>query len=469
MKCINPVIIAIVSAIGMICFLETHLYAATYAYLPNNHDTADSITRILSSDETNLKIEFESYADSGPHYGVAVIPGSSIVLVTLAGSDADDLVARISSSFFSDDPSDPSLTYSLDPQNDDTLGPRGIAIDSDGSFAYVANYDANSVSKINLATGVVDSITTDVGQNPWGIVAYYDDSEDINYVYVANYGSDTVTAITDDNDAISTGDISVGDRPVGIAITPDGNYVYVANQGDNSVSVIQTSDNTVLDTITVGAGPYGVAVGSDGQYVYVTNRDDSPGLVAVISTSSQSVTRWYEVGTSPMGVSAPKNGDFAYVVNHDGNSNYYISKIDISENSVSTITDEDGDATTNIIDNVEAIGVFIGGSKPSAPSSLSAEAVSHDEIELTWNDNSSDELGFKIERREGEQGDYVRIAKANENTTVYQNTGLDHNTTYYYRIQSYNEAADSNFAIETSATTEEGEFSWCFCGALLAK
>jgi YVTN family beta-propeller protein len=45
----------------------------------------------------------------------------------------------------------------------------------------------------------------------------------------------------------------------------------VANGGSDSVSVINTSNNTVVDTVTVGSGPDGVAVSPDGSRVYVTN------------------------------------------------------------------------------------------------------------------------------------------------------------------------------------------------------
>jgi YVTN family beta-propeller protein len=48
--------------------------------------------------------------------------------------------------------------------------------------------------------------------------------------------------------------ISVGVWPMGVAITPNGQFAYVTNLGDDTVSVIQTSDNTVIQTIFVGRG-----------------------------------------------------------------------------------------------------------------------------------------------------------------------------------------------------------------------
>lgn len=42
---------------------------------------------------------------------------------------------------------------------------------------------------------------------------------------------------------------------MGVAVTPDGNFVYVANAGSGDVSVIDTSTNTVVDTVDVGNSP----------------------------------------------------------------------------------------------------------------------------------------------------------------------------------------------------------------------
>jgi YVTN family beta-propeller protein len=89
-------------------------------------------------------------------------------------------------------------------------------------------------------------------------------------VYVANYEADTVSVIqTSDNTVVDT--VSVGDFPVGVSVTPDGSHVYVVNMNDDTVSVIRTSDNTVVDTVYTGEVPWGVAVSPDGSRVYVPN------------------------------------------------------------------------------------------------------------------------------------------------------------------------------------------------------
>jgi titin len=89
---------------------------------------------------------------------------------------------------------------------------------------------------------------------------------------------------------------------------------------------------------------------------------------------------------------------------------------------------------------------------PDAPSALTANAVSSSRIELTWEDNSDDESGFKIERKKS-GGTYTQIATVGDDITTYSSTGLSSNTVYYYRVRAYNSAGNSAYSNEASATT----------------
>ena len=51
---------------------------------------------------------------------------------------------------------------------------------------------------------------------------------------------------------------------------------------------------------------------------------------------------------------------------------------------------------------------FFVSPPPAAPSGLSATAVSSSQINLSWTDNSSDETGFKLERKTGAGGTWSR-------------------------------------------------------------
>ena len=90
---------------------------------------------------------------------------------------------------------------------------------------------------------------------------------------------------------------------------------------------------------------------------------------------------------------------------------------------------------------------------PAAPVNLAASAVSTSQINLTWTDNSSNETGFKIERKTGSGGTYAQIATTGANVTSYNDTGLSASTNYYYRVRATNSIGDSAYSNEANATT----------------
>jgi fibronectin type 3 domain-containing protein len=75
-------------------------------------------------------------------------------------------------------------------------------------------------------------------------------------------------------------------------------------------------------------------------------------------------------------------------------------------------------------------------------------------VNLSWTDGSTNEQGFKIDRKTGTSGTWSEIATVGANTTTYQSTGLSANTTYYYRVRAYNGTGDSAYTNEAFATTQ---------------
>jgi len=84
---------------------------------------------------------------------------------------------------------------------------------------------------------------------------------------------------------------------------------------------------------------------------------------------------------------------------------------------------------------------------------LTVTAVSASQLNLSWEDNASNEVGFKIQRKTGANGTYVQINTVGANTTTYSDTGLLGNTTYCYRVRAFNSAGDSGLSNEACATT----------------
>jgi outer membrane protein assembly factor BamB len=93
---------------------------------------------------------------------------------------------------------------------------------------------------------------------------------------------------------------------------------------------------------------------------------------------------------------------------------------------------------------------------PAAPTNLEAEVISSSEIKLTWNDNSDNEVGFKIERKT-DSTDWDEIKTVEANTITYTDTELTSNTRYYYRVKAYNQGGESNYSNMISITTLSSE------------
>lgn len=91
------------------------------------------------------------------------------------------------------------------------------------------------------------------------------------------------------------------------------------------------------------------------------------------------------------------------------------------------------------------------GTIPAAPSSFVATATSDANINLTWSDNSTDELSFKIERSL-DNSTWSLIHTTAANATSYSNSGLSPATLYYYRIYSSNATGDSAMVTDSETT-----------------
>jgi PKD repeat protein len=110
-----------------------------------------------------------------------------------------------------------------------------------------------------------------------------------------------------------------------------------------------------------------------------------------------------------------------------------------------TVTDNQGATHSTTL----SIGVSAAPTAPAAPSNLNASVGSGRVVTLTWNDNSSNESGFHIERAaKAKNLQFARIATVGANVRTYSRTETAE--TWVYRVQAYNGVGTS--AYSNSAT-----------------
>ncbi|NJO02195.1 MAG: hypothetical protein HC880_11350 [Bacteroidia bacterium] len=88
---------------------------------------------------------------------------------------------------------------------------------------------------------------------------------------------------------------------------------------------------------------------------------------------------------------------------------------------------------------------------PEKPDSLFAEALSSDEIQLTWKSALDNEDSFEIYRAFFVDGQYEQIGESSEESFI--DTGLFANTLYFYQVRGVNVSGMSEFSEIASDTT----------------
>ncbi|HEY0514528.1 MAG TPA: fibronectin type III domain-containing protein [Thermoanaerobaculia bacterium] len=93
-----------------------------------------------------------------------------------------------------------------------------------------------------------------------------------------------------------------------------------------------------------------------------------------------------------------------------------------------------------------------GPSAPNAPGALAAQAASSSAINLSWQDNSSDETSFRVEQLVN--GAFQEVQALAAGATQVQISGLAPSTAYVFRVRAANAAGNSAYSNTAGATTQ---------------
>ena len=253
-----------------------------------------------------------------------------------------------------------------------------------------------------------------------------------------------------------------------------GYYVYRGSAKQNSTPVTSTAySDTGLSALT----PYSYQVtavdntgnesakSSSASATTPACSDTTPPTVSITSpannttyTSAQTVIITASASDN-VGVTKVEFYDGATLQGTDTASPYtYSWSITSANNGTHTWTAKAYDAAGNSSTSSGVsltVNIASSTTPPLAPSDLTATALSSNQINLVWQDNSNNEDGFHVWRYHSSVG-WTQIAVVGANTASYSDTGLSASTTYQYAVRAYNSAGVSSWSNTVPATTLSG-------------
>ena len=348
-------------------------------------------------------------------------------------------------------------------------GPKGVAVDGAGNL-YIADSANHRIRRIT-PFGIIATIagTGEAGfsgdggpavaaqlSNPQGLTPdgagnlYIADTENHRIRRIDTSGTITTLAGTgrwgfsrDGGPAVTT---QLG-GPKGVAVDGAGN-VYITDADNNRIRRVDASGiiTTIAGTGERGfsgdgspavqallAFPQGVAIDRAGNLVFADadnnriRRVDSSGTITTFAGTGE----WGFSGDNGPAVQARlRNPDGVAV---DGSGNLYIA--DTGNHRIRIVT------------------LTTPPTALEAPSGLTATAVSSSGVDLNWRDNSDNETGFRVQRRQGDSDDWVQVGTTATNATTFSDVGLLADTLYHYRVQAFNDTEPSAFSNQAAVTT----------------
>ncbi|MBD6614388.1 beta-propeller fold lactonase family protein [Komarekiella sp. 'clone 1'] len=208
----------------------------------------------------------------------------------------------------------------------------GLAVSKDGNTLVAANFENDSISIVNTTNRqVVKEIKFFVpggkeatGEFPFDVALKNTNSGAATKAFISSQRDNEVLAVD-----ITSGEITrvpVGSQPNKVLLSTDQNRLYVANGNSDSISVIDTNNNSVVQTISLsrasdrykGANPNSLALSPDEHTLYATLGGEN--AVAVVDLQPGKVTGRIPTGWYPNSVSVSRDGQKLYVVNAKSNS-----------------------------------------------------------------------------------------------------------------------------------------------------
>ena len=156
----------------------------------------------------------------------------------------------------------------------------------DGSYAFVPNLDAGTVSVIDLLNRETDAEVEVCPGPPGGALT----PDQVTYIVACGDSDELVFINTASFEITARVSEGLGPRPFSVVVPGDGSHALVNNAGGSTVSVVHLPSREVVQRIEVGEQPIVLRAHPDGERVFVAN-EVSGTLVELIPTVSGASAR----------------------------------------------------------------------------------------------------------------------------------------------------------------------------------
>ncbi|HEX4792231.1 MAG TPA: fibronectin type III domain-containing protein, partial [Humisphaera sp.] len=218
-------------------------------------------------------------------------------------------------------------------------------------------------------------------------------------------------------------------------IAADSTTQIISVSGGSSATYFDfVPDNTTTYSYQIRADGSGNSDWSDAVNVAFVPAAPS-GLNDAISGTSVALT-WTDNSNNESG--------FQLESSSDGQSYGYLGSVAANATSFNVDLSSVGPTTTFRITAQNSAGNsdYDYAQNPAAPSGLAAIPLSTSSVFLAWDNNASNQSGFRVQYQNGD--DWFTLANTGAATTQFQDSGLSASQTRNYRVIAYNSAGDSS-------------------------
>ena len=313
-------------------------------------------------------------------------------------------------------------------------------------FSVMLSSGSASSSSVSGSTLTIDLSGATNGQT---LVVNISDIRDSTTGASGNYSLDIGVLLGDVN-----GDGLVNQSDLNIISADSGQTTSASNfRADIGEQGTIDSEDTTLATSEVGStlAPASRNVFPTGPFIYAIASEAFSGDFAFFTDTAagpyNATINWSDGGSSAGTITSNGSGGWLISGSHTYSSTGTFQP---------TVTVQDAAGNVGILDMTAKVVSVIENPQPQID--LTATATTTGTIDLRWVDVIPGATGYEIDRS-SDGSDYSELNSGAPNSSgysIYEDTDLTPNTTYYYRVEALGIASPLNIASAASATTATG-------------